>query len=443
MTAKSILVSSALAALLLAVPAQAAVITIVNNDDPGEGFNDPTVVPALPGNPATTLGAQRLNVFQAAADVWGGILDSDVEILVDAEINSLFCDETSAVLGSAGTLIVGRDFPGAPFTGTWYPIALVNAILGVDGAPGDADIGARFNGDLDTEEDCLPGLTWWYGIGAPPAPGTLDFFTTVLHEIGHGLGFQTFVDRENGEKFLGFDDAYMHNLESHDTGKHWPDMTDDERVASAINTDDLHWTGVSAVGNSGALIAGVHPSGHLTMYAPDPLELGSSTSHWDTTFTPNELMEPFLTNDGTDIVTTNLLEDIGWNLIGEGCTPNATTLCIDDVPGDSRFAVGVEFDTVLGGGLMGDALATPLQALGIPKGGIFAFTDPANPEILVKVLNGCEITGHYWVFFAATTTVGFDLTVTDTLAEMSKTYTNPDLMAAETITDTMAFATCP
>ena len=45
--------------------------TIVNNDGAGEGFNDTTPVAPIGGNPGTTLGQQRLNVFQAAANVWG------------------------------------------------------------------------------------------------------------------------------------------------------------------------------------------------------------------------------------------------------------------------------------------------------------------------------------------------------------------------------------
>ncbi len=128
-----------------------------------------------------------------------------------------------------------------------------------------------------------------------------------------------------------------------------------------------------------------------------------------------------------------------WTL--GGCIPNATTLCL---PADNRFEVSVYFETVQAGGRMGDAQAIPLDALGISRGGVFAFSDLANPEFLVKVLDGCAINGHYWVFYAATTNVGFQLTVTDTLAPGATIdYFNPDLNPALTITDTHAFATCP
>ena len=49
--------------------AHAATITIVNNDNPGEGFNDPTPVAPVGGNTGTTLGEQRLIVFETAARI--------------------------------------------------------------------------------------------------------------------------------------------------------------------------------------------------------------------------------------------------------------------------------------------------------------------------------------------------------------------------------------
>src|SRR5262245_44549568 len=72
-----------LALSIVAVPpAAAATIVIVNNDGAGEGFNDPTPVSPVGGNPGTTRGAQRLFIFQHAASIWGAILPSTVTIRV-------------------------------------------------------------------------------------------------------------------------------------------------------------------------------------------------------------------------------------------------------------------------------------------------------------------------------------------------------------------------
>ena len=77
-----------------------ATITIVNLDGPGEGFNDtspPDAASTAGGNTGVTLGEQRFVAFQYAADRWGSMLDSSVEIRVGANFDPLSCDATSAV----------------------------------------------------------------------------------------------------------------------------------------------------------------------------------------------------------------------------------------------------------------------------------------------------------------------------------------------------------
>jgi hypothetical protein len=94
-----------LLSLLSAISASAATFSIINRDGAGEGFNDssPPITPA-PNNPGATLGAQRMNVFQAAAGRWGEILDSDVVIRIEAKFDAQFCTTNAAVLGSAGAI---------------------------------------------------------------------------------------------------------------------------------------------------------------------------------------------------------------------------------------------------------------------------------------------------------------------------------------------------
>lgn len=77
---------------------------------------------------------------------------------------------------------------------------------------------------------------------------------------------------------------------------------------------------------------------------------------------------------------------------------------------------------------------------------IFWFFQPANFELLVKIVNGCGLNGRYWVFYAATTNVDFYLTVTDTFASPpfnTKVYHNPlGTQLATSVADSNAFATC-
>ena len=95
-----------------------------------------------------------------------------------------------------------------------------------------------------------------------------------------------------------------------------------------------------------------------------------------------------------------------------------------------------------------DTLLTSMAATGnaIPftrDSGLFYFFEPDNIEMLVKVLDGCAINGSFWVFYAATTDVGFELTVEDLVAGTSRVYTNPVGLPAAPVLDTEAFATCP
>src|SRR4030095_5747336 len=106
---------------------------------------------------------------------------------------------------------------------------------------------------------------------------------------------------------------YMLNLEDHSTGMLWPAMTDAERAASAEDTNDLHWVGPTFRANTAILLAGADANGHVEMYAPNPVESGSSVSHFGTSCTPDEAMEPFYTHSLHDpSLARHLMTDIGW-----------------------------------------------------------------------------------------------------------------------------------
>jgi sugar lactone lactonase YvrE len=117
----------------------------------------------------------------------------------------------------------------------------------------------------------------------------------------------------------------------------------------------------------------------------------------------------------------------------------ATLLCLDDQAGDGRFEVETSFHTAQGGGLSGLAGAVSLPSLGVSRGGLFWFFSANNPEVLLKVLNGCGVNSRYWVFSSAGTNIGLNTTVTDTFSGRQKVYTNSDLTAAAPIQDTDAF----
>ncbi len=233
---------SALLLLALAVPA-GATITIVNMDGPNEGFNDPTPAAPIGGNPGTTVGQQRLNVFNRAAAIWDAILQSPIPIYINASFDPLSCTATSGVLGSAGPNTVESDFANAPFPSTWFVTAEANRLAGVDLEPGTADITAQFNSSVGTST-CLSGFSWYYGYDDNEGPSGIDLLVVLLHEFGHGLGFLT-TTGTNGVYLNGQPSIFDRYLMDNVSGKHWYQMTSTERQASAINTGHLVWDGPS------------------------------------------------------------------------------------------------------------------------------------------------------------------------------------------------------
>lgn len=220
----------------------AATVVVVNSDGPDEGFNDPTPVAPVGGNTGTTRGQQRLIAFQHAADLWGATIDSPVTILVRATFDRLGAN----VLGSAGPTAVFSDFPGlgfgfypgTEFPQTWYGSALADKRGGTDiavlvGAPPDfPDIRAQFSSDFN------------FYLGLDNNHGAqVDLVAVVLHELGHGLNFLSFVNPTNGQNFAGQTDIFSRHLVDASSGLHWHEMTDAERQASATNFGNLVWDG--------------------------------------------------------------------------------------------------------------------------------------------------------------------------------------------------------
>ena len=296
-------------AILCALPSPApaaATIVIVNGNAAGVGFNDPTPVTPVGGNPGTTLGAQRLNAFQAAASIWGANLNSSVPITVLATMEPLSCTASSAVLGSAGPTEVW-DSPGFPFPDTWYHFALANKLAGTDLDPTTPQIRARFNSNLG-QAGCLTGFPFYLGLDNNHGTD-IDLVTVLLHEFGHGLGFSNVTSGTTGA-FLGgppyLPAAWDHFLLDTTTNKLWLDMTDAERAASALNSRKLVWTGANVTSSVPVVLAAGVPV--LTVTAPGSIagsyEVGTAA------------FGPLLTSPG---LTGELMPVVDTSGAGPGC----------------------------------------------------------------------------------------------------------------------------
>ncbi len=316
-------VALVLGAFLLAgsaAPARAVPISVTYADAAGEGFNDPT------------LGGPRRAAFEAAAAVWASTLQGTVPVVIEANMDPLGGSPFGAVLGQAGPTNVFRDWvppaSPAPVANTFYAIALANQLAGLDLDPANPDISATFNSDVDNPL-VLGNIGFYYGTDGLPPGSDIDFFTVVLHEFGHGLGFLDGFNTD-GTYAAGFPLIYDTFL-ADGGGALLTGMAPALRSNTLIS-GDVFWTGPFGKTGNGNQPAAI--------YAPNPFEQGSSTAHLDeTTFSPspdgsapdfaNELMTPFSSGvtHKPGPVATGIFRDMGWVF-----STTAPTLSIADAP---------------------------------------------------------------------------------------------------------------
>lgn len=240
--------------------------------------------------------------FQAAVDIWEAALQTNVDIEVEANWTTL--DE--GVLGSAGPNTIWTDFSGAP-EDHFYPSALADQLHGNDLDPGEPDIVTNFNSEFD----------WYLGTDGNPPGDQFDLLSVVLHELGHGLGFISTKDYDDGEGSLGFGGTpytYDTFLTLGASGDELLNIFNPFDLGDALTSENVFSNSPSAT----FALGGVSPQ----HFAPIDYAPGSSISHWDESAFPagdiNSLMSPQI-GPGEGIldpgpITLGLFEDIGWVL---------------------------------------------------------------------------------------------------------------------------------
>jgi hypothetical protein len=97
-------------------------------------------------------------------------------------------------------------------------------------------------------------------------------------------------------------------------------LPDGIKLLSAMNLSPGNRSSgvVARLGLDASQLAGADQNGRVMLYTPNPLQPGSSVSHWDTSANRNLLMEPAINADLTQSLvpprdlTVPMLKDIGW-----------------------------------------------------------------------------------------------------------------------------------
>jgi hypothetical protein len=131
------------------------------------------------------------------------------------------------------------------------------------------------------------------------------------------------------------------------------------------------------------------------------------------------------------------LGGITWTLNGSTtssttCNGSSTTMCLQN----ARFQVSADWQTANGNS--GTASAVQLT----PDTGYLWFFSASNVEVVIKVLNGCGVNNHFWVFAGGLTNVHVVIHVTDTQTGVTRNYINPQRNPFPPVQDTSAFL-CP
>lgn len=424
--------------LLFLASSSNANIVIVNDDDPNEGLNDTTAVTPVGSNSGTTLGEQRLNVLQKAADIINGSFDIQQTVHIYFTFDPLTCSSSSGVYGQTQIPASHLDYNSQSI----IPYALQNQLQGFDHNGSGPEVIATLNSNLDNNNDCFNNINWYYGFD-DESGNDKSLLATALHEIIHGMGFISYLDTQAFAPYEWSDGTegftpYSKQLSNARTGKTLDQMTRGKRILTLKSETDLVWSG-ELVNSKASNYSEGTKNGKVQFYAPSPFEAGSSTSHFSTSLSPDEIMEPFSSNAGVELgLALEVLLDIGWqpnpdnlpnyapvlDAIGELALDEDSSLAVDlsgsDINGDLLEYSLVNADTNIGAVIDGTNLTlTPVSNFhgegtitvqvtdgeSVDNEIVIVTVNPVNDAPIINPISNTE--------FNIATTPEIDLTVSD------------------------------
>jgi hypothetical protein len=267
------------------------------------------------GKKTSSIVVQYVNVpdsaklaFRYAADIWEYLISSSVPVYL--KINWEVLDKTT--LGSCGATNYYKNFEGAPLHDTYYPVAVVEKITGMEiSGSGNPDMIARFNSTMP----------WYTGTDGKTPTTKYDLVSIVLHEIAHGLGFNGFFRANTSQKTAGygltdeFPTAYDRFIENIDGNK----LTNGSFFKN--NSNDLYRAITSnSLYSGGPVTLKWNSYARSRLYAPVTYSSGSSIYHLnDLTYTYGDINSLMTSSAGRGEaihspgpLSSGMMADFGW-----------------------------------------------------------------------------------------------------------------------------------
>lgn len=237
------------------------------------------------------------SALQRATLIWSSYITSSIGVKMKACWSSVSLGSTLAITTTHSYF----DNSSLLIPDTFYPTALYSAITGVSRGE---NLAILFNGKAN----------WYYKTDAKPGD-KMDFLTTAVHELAHGLGFSGGVQYRGSSSYYGDTkkETYPNIYDTFLINKYGENTIDLDHspLGEALTSNALYFNGENANKNNG--------NKKVKLYAPSTWENGSSYSHLDDdTFGDgnNRLMTTTLMQGDAihdpGSVTVGIFRDLGW-----------------------------------------------------------------------------------------------------------------------------------